>query len=73
LRSSSLRLPATQPPLTRGVGVWCGVVWSQKYDADGDGTISADELYQVMLGCGVQLTEVQLAEIIKEQDSDGVC
>jgi Ca2+-binding EF-hand superfamily protein len=49
------------------------VVWSQKYDADGDGTISADELYQVMLGCGVQLTEVQLAEIIKEQDSDGVC
>jgi hypothetical protein len=44
---------------------------TQKYDADGDGTISADELYQVMLGCGVQLTPQQLQDIIKEQDTDG--
>jgi len=44
---------------------------AQKYDADGDGTISADELYQVMLGCGVQLTPQQLQDIIKEQDTDG--
>jgi len=41
------------------------------FDKDGDGTISANELRQVMVNLGENLTEEEVEEMIKEADQDG--
>ena len=40
------------------------------FDVDGDGQISLDDLRTVMQSLGEQLTDDQLAEIIKEIDTN---
>ena len=41
------------------------------FDRDGSGTISADELRQVMKSLGENLTEDEIDEMLKEADSNG--
>ena len=40
------------------------------FDKDGSGTISADELRQVMKSLGENLTDAEIDEMIKEADKD---
>lgn len=40
-------------------------------DSDGDGLISADELKQVMLALGDDITDEQAREYVRKVDSDG--
>lgn len=48
-------------------GVNCNIFLSMFYS----GTISADELRQVMLNMGEKLTPEEVEDMIKEADSDG--
>ncbi|KIW98198.1 uncharacterized protein Z519_01782 [Cladophialophora bantiana CBS 173.52] len=40
------------------------------FDKDGSGTISADELRQVMKSLGENLTDAEIDEMIREADKD---
>jgi Ca2+-binding EF-hand superfamily protein len=43
----------------------------QLFDKDGSGTISTNELKQVILNCEEKLTEKEIKEIFKDADIDG--
>ena len=43
----------------------------QVFDKDGDGFISADELKDVMMNLGEELTDEEINEMITEADIDG--
>ena len=43
----------------------------QRFDKDGDGTISAAELRHVMMNLGEKLTDEEVDEMIREADIDG--
>ncbi|KAL6406874.1 calmodulin [Ilyonectria robusta] len=43
----------------------------QVFDKDGSGTISRDEIRQVMLSLGERLTEEEINEMLKVADKDG--
>ena len=40
-------------------------------DVDGDGIISVQDLYQLMMGIGEMLTDDELSELLKGADADG--
>lgn len=41
------------------------------FDKDGSGTISADEIFQVMKSFGENLSEADIKMMVKEVDKDG--
>lgn len=43
----------------------------QVFDKDGSGTISRDEIHQVMLSLGERLTEEEINEMLEVADKDG--
>lgn len=43
------------------------------FDKDGDGTVSTEELGEVMISMGQNPTEKELMDMIAEVDVDGTC
>lgn len=43
----------------------------QIFDSDGNGTISSDELRQIMANLGEKLTDEEIDDMVKEADIDG--